>query len=61
MTFTDLVYAAGDLFEATYTLLPTLGNIPNYLFIGIGIVGFFFWMNLQIKYNKAAVKNGTRE
>ena len=61
MTFTDFIYATGDFLEATISILPTLGNIPNYIFIGIGIIGFLYWMNLQLKYNKAAVKDGTRE
>ena len=61
MTFTDFIYATGDLLEASIAILPTLGNIPNYIFIGIGAFGFLYWLRLQIKYNKSAVKNGTRE
>ena len=57
MTFTDLVYATGDFLEATFVILPKLGNIPNYLFIAIGVIGFFYWMNLQVKYNRKA-RNG---
>lgn len=61
MTFTDFVYAAGDLLETALSYLPSLGNIPNYLFIGVGIVGFLFWMNLQVKYNKAASRGEGRQ
>lgn len=61
MTFTDFIYATGDLFEYSFAFLPTLGNIPNYIIIGIGAIGFIFWLNLQRNYNKAAIKNGTRE
>ena len=61
MTFTDFIYATGDFLEATIAILPTLGNIPNYIFIGIGAFGFIYWLSLQVKFNKAAVKNGTRE
>jgi hypothetical protein len=61
MTFTDLVYTTGDILEATLTYLPVLGNIPNYLFIGIGVVGFFYWINLQVKYNKAAANGESRQ
>lgn len=61
MTFTDLVYATGDLLEASFTMLPKLGNIPNYLFIGLGVVGFFYWLNLQVNYNKAAAKGKSRQ
>ena len=56
MTFTDFIYATGDFFEATFTILPKLGNIPNYTFIVVGVIGFLYWMNLQVKYNKAAAK-----
>ncbi|RLD27581.1 MAG: hypothetical protein DRI54_00825 [Bacteroidetes bacterium] len=61
MTFTDFVYETGDILEATFTILPSLGNIPNYLFIGIGVIGFLYWMNLQVKYNKAASKGESRQ
>jgi len=56
MTFTDFIYATGDLIETTYAFLPSLGNTPNYAFIIVGFIGFLYWMNLQIKYNKAASK-----
>ena len=61
MTFTDFIYETGDFLEATIAIFPALGNTPNYIFIGIGIFGFFYWLNLQFKYNKAAIKNGTRK
>lgn len=28
----EFFYGIGDLFEATFTVLPILGNIPNVLF-----------------------------
>ena len=61
MTFTDFVYATGDLLEATFTILPSMGNIPNYTFIVVGIIGFLYWMNLQLKYNKAAARGKGRQ
>jgi len=61
MTFTDFIYATGDFLEATFTYLPSLGNIPNYAFIAVGIVGFLYWMNLQMKYNSAASKGEGRK
>ena len=61
MTFTDFIYATGDILEATIEVLPALGNIPNYIIIGIGAFGFLYWLNLQMKYNKAAIKDGSRE
>jgi len=56
MTFTDFIYATGDILEATFAILPKLANIPNYVFIVVGVIGFLYWMNLQVKYNKAAAK-----
>jgi hypothetical protein len=59
MTFTDFIYATGNVFEAFFTKFALLGNIPNYIFIAVGIFGFLYWLNLQVKYNKAAARNGT--
>lgn len=28
----EFIYGIGDLFEATFTVLPILGNIPNVIF-----------------------------
>ena len=61
MTFTDFIFATGDFLEATFTYLPSLGNIPNYIFIVVGIVGFFYWMALQMKYNKVAARGEGRK
>jgi hypothetical protein len=61
MTFTDFIYATGDAFEAFFPEFSLLGNIPNYIFIAFGIFGFLYWLNLQIKYNKAAIRNNTRK
>jgi hypothetical protein len=61
MTFTDFVYAMQTFFEATFEILPILGNSPNYLFILIGIAGFFYWLNLQVKYNRAANRGEGRK
>ena len=61
MTFTDFIYATGDFLEASIAILPTLGNIPNYIFIGIGALGFIYWLSLQVKFNKAAAKGENRQ
>lgn len=38
--------------------LPDLIN-PNYIFLFIGFIGLFYWLNLQNKYNKKANREGT--
>jgi hypothetical protein len=48
-TFKNLLVPIGDL--------PNYIN-PNYLFLGLGFVGLFYWLNLQGKYNKKAEREG---
>ena len=38
--------------------LPNIIN-PNYIFIYIGFIGFFFWMYTQHQYDKKAKRDGT--
>lgn len=56
---TDFFYWLGDVFYAFFGMLEKLGNIPNYIFIALGFVGLFFWLNTQKKYNQKAESNGT--
>mgnify|MGYP006901752005 CR=1 FL=1 len=49
---TELAYSLGDFFQSTFGILIALGNIPNYLFIILGFVGLFYWLNLQKKYSR---------
>jgi hypothetical protein len=50
---TDFIYDLGDFFTATFTILPKLGNLPNILFILIGVGYFGYWMSLMAKHKKA--------
>lgn len=59
MNFTELVYAIGDFFQATFKILPLLGNKVNWLFIIIGFVGMVYWLRKQSKYNKEAESSNT--
>jgi len=59
MTFTDFIYGLGNIIDATLSFLPTLGNYANYSIIVIGVIGLFYWLNLQNKYNKKAAEEGT--
>ena len=53
-----IVYPLGDalvwLFENT---LEPLGNIPNYTFTVLVIVGILVWLSFQAKYNAEAEKD----
>lgn len=46
-------------FQWTFGILESLGNLPNWTFITIGMVGMFYWLRLQGKFNKEAAANGT--
>ncbi|MFZ5551958.1 MAG: hypothetical protein ACOZCO_02490 [Bacteroidota bacterium] len=55
-----IAYPLGDLFLWTFGILEFFGNMavnPNVIFIVIGFLGLFYWLNEQRKYNKAAAEN----
>ena len=55
----ELIYGLGELFQASFKILTTLGNIPNYIFIVIGFVLLFYWLKEMANYNSEAEKKGT--
>ena len=55
----DILFALGDLFEATFEILPVLGNLPNIIFTIIGFILLFFWIRMQHRYNREAEEKGT--
>lgn len=61
MSWNDFVYGLGDLFEATFQILPPLGNLPNVLFTLVIFGGLVYWMGQLNKYKKEAKRNGTIE
>ncbi len=61
MTWNDFVYGLGDLLEATFTILPIAGNLPNILFTLIIAGGLVYWMNELRKYKKEAKESGGME
>tara|TARA_B100000780_G_scaffold44883_1_gene27941 strand:- start:4290 stop:4454 length:165 start_codon:yes stop_codon:yes gene_type:complete len=42
----NLLYAIGDLFEATFELLEKAGNAPNVLIVIVGVGALAFCMKL---------------
>jgi len=61
MTWNEIVYGLGDLIEATFVILPALGNIPNIIFIAIIFAAFVYWLGELRKYHKEALKTGIKE
>ncbi len=55
---TDIAYALGDFFVWTFGILELLGNIPNYLFIVLGIGGLVAWLMTQQRFLKEDRKAG---
>jgi hypothetical protein len=56
---TDFIYWLGDVFIAFFQMFEKLENIPNYIFIVLGFVGLFYWLNTQRKFNKKAQEQGS--
>ncbi len=55
----DISFALAKFLEATFSILPALGWLPNIAFIIIGALGMLYWLNLQGKYNRKAERDGT--
>ena len=58
MIWNDIVYGLGDFLEATFTILPALGNLPNILFILVIFGGLVYWIKELGKYKAEAKKTG---
>jgi len=61
MTWNDFVYGLGDFLEATFKILPTLGNLPNILFSLVIFFGLVYWIMELKKYKAIAKKEGSIE
>ena len=61
MTWNDFVYGLGDFMEATFTILPALGNLPNILFSLVIFFGLIYWIMELKKYKAAAKRDGSIE
>lgn len=58
MSWTELVYALGDLLQATFGILPLLGNLPNILFTLVIIGGLAYWLKELKNYREEAKRSG---
>ena len=59
MTFEEVLNVIAEIVVWTFEhLVVPAGNIPNVLFIILGFVGLFMWLNIQKKYNKKAEEEG---
>jgi hypothetical protein len=45
------------LIEATFPLMPALGNGMNYALMAVGAVACTIWIGLMLKYEKQEVPN----
>jgi hypothetical protein len=63
MSYTEVIYAIGDLATASYAGLRMLGSGPygwfNWLLIAIGVGMMIWWMGQMFNYDKEAKENGT--
>lgn len=48
----DFFYAIANAFEGLFSVLPTVGNIPNYIAILVISVLFLYWTGKLIQYKK---------
>lgn len=59
--YNDFIYLLGDLFTSSFQILPTIGNLPNYIFAVIMVIGTVYWLRLQKNYSQEAKEKGTLE
>lgn len=60
MNLQSILNPIADFIVWTFVnILEVLGNYPNIIFVLIGFVGLFYWLNIQGKYNKKAEKEGS--
>ena len=58
ITWNEIVYLLGDIFYATFAILPPLGNLPNILFTLVIFGGLVYWIMELKKYKNEADKTG---
>ena len=48
----DFFYGLGDLFEQLWAIVPSIGNIPNYISILIISVLVIYWTVKLVQYSR---------
>jgi hypothetical protein len=56
MQVKEIVEGLGEIFLWTFEILPTLGNLPNIIFIGIGCIMFLYWMSQMVSHARSGEK-----
>lgn len=59
--YNDFIYGLGDFFTWTFSILPALGNLPNYLYAILMFAGVIYWLKWQKDLSNDAKRNGTIE
>ena len=54
MSSIEIFTILGDIFQWTFGIFELIGNYFNGFLLISGFLGFFYWMNLQKRYNKEA-------
>jgi hypothetical protein len=57
MSSSDIFYKIGGLLQDSFVFFESVGNIFNFSVIILGFFGFFYWMNIQKKFNDKASKD----
>ena len=48
----DFFYGLGDIFESLWTIMPSIGNIPNDISILVVSALFIYWTIKLIKFKR---------
>jgi len=52
-----ILYPIRDIFEATFTVMPKIGDGMNLFLMIMGSVACAIWIGLMLKYEKTEVPN----
>ena len=52
-----ILYPIRDLLEATFTIIPVLGNNMNIMLCVVGAIAGAIWIGMMLKYEGKEVNN----
>lgn len=52
MMMKDFFYAIGDAFEGLFSVLPSIGNVPNYIATLVISVLFLYWTVKLVQFKR---------